>query len=118
MGERVIPPACVAALRDYSPREAGCPHWLALKPWQRDEGAHDDPVMCDWCAPAIARAVLDAFVAGEGKGPVRLVGNPEEGYALRRKGHPGVEWAMAGIETQGQANAVAAVLNYLEAKGE
>ena len=59
----------------------------------------------------VVRAVLDALVAGEGEGP----------WVTRWSG---VEWSVfkktdpAPMWNEADASAVAAVLNYLEAKGE
>ena len=108
---QLIPPACVAAVRtnDFGP---------------------------DY-AEKIARAVLDAFVAGEGAGRWRVVCDPDDsvneylvvtghgsgGMRCLHCGthHPATEYDDCVFRVdwnEKRARAVAAVLNYLEAKGE
>ena len=102
-----LPPACVAVVAE-------------LLPWFTHPSRVD----------ALARAVLDAFVAGpvtgNGDGPWYVCGISVPGVILPDSGamwwdveKPGDSTATRyRFESKAQARAVAAVLNYLEAKGE
>ncbi|MBK6423837.1 MAG: hypothetical protein IPF77_16815 [Gemmatimonadetes bacterium] len=93
----LIPPACVAAVLRVGPcvlnrSETGRAAW----------------------AEKIARAVLDAFVAGEGgAGAYHCFDGGCDGWYVN-----GVKPGALDRWTEPQARACAAVLNYLEAKGE
>ena len=96
----LLPPACVAALTS-----AAADGSLWVHNGNREE---------------ILRDVLDAFVAGEGSGPWEVQGTASDGsvrvyYAGPMRERPrGFVSFIAGSTIE--ARAVAAVLNYLEAK--
>ena len=102
-----LPPACVAAVHDTVGRMGA----IGKRP-KFSETCED-----------VARAVLDAFVAGEGTGPWK-VAREFDSEADERN----FEWWVVcspheftddiHFESKSQADGCAAVLNYLEAKGE